>query len=165
MRCRTISRSASMHSMDEILGFGLRVADQLKPRRIILFGSYAYGRPRQSSDVDLLVIMPFKGNGFDLATKVLRRVNAPFGVDLIIRRPSDVARAYRQFDPLIREAVDRGKVLYESNRAPVGAKGGGGLRQRPARGPRPQSAQPRQRVLSRGSRRQLKKLATIRENP
>ena len=29
--------------------------------KIILFGSYAYGKPDHDSDVDFLIIMPFKG--------------------------------------------------------------------------------------------------------
>ncbi len=34
-----------------------QIASQFKPRQIILFGSYAYGKPSPESDVDLLVIM------------------------------------------------------------------------------------------------------------
>ena len=34
-----------------------QIAEQFKPEKIILFGSYAYGKPRPESDVDLLVIM------------------------------------------------------------------------------------------------------------
>ena len=32
--------------------------ERFQPRKIILFGSYAYGKPHNESDVDLLVIMP-----------------------------------------------------------------------------------------------------------
>ena len=37
-------------------------------------------------------------------------------VDLLARRPEDTARRYEEGDPLIREALDRGKVLYERHR-------------------------------------------------
>ena len=33
------------------------IAEQFQPEKIILFGSYVYGKPRPESDVDLLVIM------------------------------------------------------------------------------------------------------------
>ena len=33
------------------------IAEKFQPEEIILFGSYAYGKPQPSSDVDLLVIM------------------------------------------------------------------------------------------------------------
>ena len=34
------------------------VAREFRPERIILFGSYANGKPTEDSDVDVLVIMP-----------------------------------------------------------------------------------------------------------
>ena len=34
-----------------------KIVSELKPEKIILFGSYAYGTPNPHSDVDLLVIM------------------------------------------------------------------------------------------------------------
>ncbi len=34
-----------------------RIVAELKPEKIILFGSYAYGNPTPDSDVDLLVVM------------------------------------------------------------------------------------------------------------
>jgi hypothetical protein len=72
----------------------------------------------------MLVVMPFQGNAFDCATEVLRRIRSPFSVDLLIRRPADTARRYREFDPLIREALDHGKVLYERNRKGMGGQSG-----------------------------------------
>ena len=35
---------------------------------------------------------------------------------LLARNPEDTERRYREGDPLIREALDRGKVLYERHR-------------------------------------------------
>lgn len=40
-----------------------KIACEFHPEKIILFGSHAYGKPQLDSDVDLLVIMPFKGTG------------------------------------------------------------------------------------------------------
>ena len=34
-----------------------RLVDQFQPERVILFGSYAWGKPDQYSDVDLMVIV------------------------------------------------------------------------------------------------------------
>jgi predicted nucleotidyltransferase len=36
-----------------------RIAAEFNPERIIVFGSYAYGKPRPDSDVDLLITAPF----------------------------------------------------------------------------------------------------------
>ena len=34
------------------------IVREFKPLQVILFGSYAYGTPKEYSDVDLLVVMP-----------------------------------------------------------------------------------------------------------
>ena len=93
-----------------------RIVREFQPERIILFGSYAYGQPRPDSDVDLLVVLPFEGKGFRKSLEILNQISPEFSVDLLARRPEDTARRYAEGDPLIREALDRGKVLYERHR-------------------------------------------------
>jgi predicted nucleotidyltransferase len=90
-----------------------RIIREFQPERIILFGSYAYGQPRPDSDVDLLVVLPFEGKGFRKSLEILDRISPDFAVDLLARQPQDTARRYADGDPLIREALDRGRVLYE----------------------------------------------------
>ena len=102
-----------MVSMDTIRDLSDRIAAEFAPDRIILFGSYAYGTASEDSDVDLLVILPFEGKGFRKSLEILNTVDPHFSVDLIARRPDDTDRRYAQGDPLIREALDRGSVLYE----------------------------------------------------
>jgi predicted nucleotidyltransferase len=43
--------------MRAIRAVAKQIADKFGPDQIILFGSYAYGKPRPESDVDLLVVM------------------------------------------------------------------------------------------------------------
>ena len=102
-----------MVAMNQIDELAQRIAQEFDPDRVILFGSHAYGTPAEYSDVDLLVIMPFEGNSFDQATAILERVRPGYYVDVIVRSPDDAARRYREFDPLIRDAFDRGTVLYD----------------------------------------------------
>ncbi|TKJ40078.1 hypothetical protein CEE37_10090 [candidate division LCP-89 bacterium B3_LCP] len=90
-----------------------QIVHQFQPERVLLFGSYAYGTPGPDSDVDLLVVLPFEGKNFRKSLEILIAVNPQFGVDLIARRPEDTRWRYEQGDPLIREAIDKGKVLYE----------------------------------------------------
>jgi hypothetical protein len=63
--------------------------------------------------VDLLVILLFEGRNFWKSLEILNRVDPPFPADLLARCPDDTARRYAEGDPLIREALDRSKVLYE----------------------------------------------------
>lgn len=93
-----------------------QIVREFQPEKIILFGSYASGQPRPDSDVDLLVVLPFEGKGFWKSLEILNRISPEFSVDLLARRPEDTARRYAEGDPLIREVLDRGKVLYERHR-------------------------------------------------
>ena len=99
--------------MSDIQSLADRIAANFQPERVILFGSYASGAPTPDSDVDLLVILPFEGKGFWKSLEILNRVNPPFAVDIIARQPEDARRRYQEGDPLIRDALDRGKALYE----------------------------------------------------
>jgi len=100
-----------------------RIVDECEPERIILFGSHATGHAHRDSDIDLLVILPFQGRGFQKSLQILNAVKPQFPVDLIARTPEDTARRYKEGDPLIREALDRGKLLYERDGKGVARQG------------------------------------------
>jgi len=106
----------SMVALNSVIELSERIAKEFDPERIILFGSYAYGTPGEDSDVDLLVIMPFEGSGFDKSLEILERLDPRFAIDLVVRRPDDTDRRYRELDPLIRDALDQGRILYERKR-------------------------------------------------
>jgi predicted nucleotidyltransferase len=126
--------------------FARRIAERFRPHKIILFGSYAYGKPHNESDVDLLVIMPTK-NAIDQAIRITLAFERPFSFDLIVRTPWQIERGLKDDDWFLREITEKGKVLYEAPDREVGSEGrtglGSGLH---ARGRRPASA--RHRVLS-----------------
>jgi predicted nucleotidyltransferase len=104
-----------MVEMAEITKLSQQIAFNFQPEKIILFGSYAYGTPDSDSDVDLLVILPCKEKPFRKSLEMLDKVDPKFSVDLVVRDPDDAIRRYREGDPLIREALDKGKVLYEQS--------------------------------------------------
>jgi predicted nucleotidyltransferase len=103
--------------------FARNVAQQFKPEKIILFGSHAYGRPHEDSDVDILVIMPCR-NQLDQAFKIRLTVAAPFAMDLIVRTPKNMDWRLREGDSFHTEIVTKGKVLYEKDDSRVGAQSG-----------------------------------------
>ena len=105
-----------MVAMSSVVELGQRIAREFNPDKIILFGSYAYGTPKEYSDVDLLVIMPFEGSALHKSLEIEDRVDPPFYLDVVVRRPDDAARRYHEGDPLIQDAIDRGRVLFERNR-------------------------------------------------
>lgn len=102
-----------MVAINEIQELTRRIAEEFHPDKIILFGSHAYGVPKENSDIDLLVIMPFEGHPFDKSMEILDKLDLDFSVDVIVRDPSDAAKRYNEHDPLVRDAFDRGRVLHE----------------------------------------------------
>jgi len=105
----------NMIDQAQIISLSESIAQDFDPDRIILFGSQAYGEPSEGSDVDLLVIMPFEGKSRAKRLEIWDRLRPSFPVDILVRRPEDTQRRYHEWDPLIREAIDHGKVLYERN--------------------------------------------------
>jgi len=91
-----------------------RIADQFTPDRIILFGSRARGRNARGSDVDLLVVMRYRGLSVRKAAEILNSVEPEFPVDLIVRSPQEIRKRLAMKDPFLAEIVQRGKVLYEA---------------------------------------------------
>jgi predicted nucleotidyltransferase len=105
-----------------IRDFARRVAKRFHPERIILFGSYAYGRPHADSDVDILVVMAAR-NQIDQAARIELACEPSFPLDLIVRTPENLRWRLEEGDQFLREIVSRGRVLYEKDDEGVGAKG------------------------------------------
>ena len=100
--------------LKEIENFKKRIVEKFRPQKIILFGSYAYGTPGDESDVDFLVILPFKGKAAFKAAEVLDKTQPSIPVDPIVRTPGQVKTRLAQNDFFLREVMKRGKTLYEA---------------------------------------------------
>src|SRR5271157_5325792 len=126
--------------------FARRIAERFQPDKVILFGSYAYGKPHEESDVDLLVIMRTK-NAIDQSIRISLAFEQLFALDLIVRTPWQIERGLKDDNWFLHEIIEKGKVLYEATDRQVGSKGRTGLgRGTQARGRKTVSA--RRRVLS-----------------
>lgn len=92
------------------------VANEFRPERIILFGSYADGDPTEDSDVDVLVVMPLARGQRDVrqAAAIRERVPAPFPMDVIVRSPKQIARRLALGDSFITGVLRQGRMMYES---------------------------------------------------
>lgn len=102
-------------TMESIRALASQIATEFAPDKIILFGSYAYGKPNPDSDVDLLVVMPFEGKGVHKSVEILQRVKPGFPLDLIVRTPRQIKERLRLNDYFLREIVEKGKVLYAAH--------------------------------------------------
>jgi predicted nucleotidyltransferase len=110
--------------MRVIRKFARQVAERFQPDKIILFGSHAYGTPHEDSDVDLLVVMPCR-NQHDQAVKIRLAVPRNFSMDLLVRKPKNLAWRLRERESFHTEIVTKGIVLYEKSRARMDQEGRG----------------------------------------
>ena len=106
-----------MVPMRQIKAVGRKIRNHFRPQRIILFGSYAEGHATPDSDVDLLVVMPFKGAPVDQSVEIRMQIRPPFPVDLLVRTPQAIRKRLAVSDPFIRSILKRGKVIYEAAHA------------------------------------------------
>lgn len=91
-----------------------RIVSELKPEKIILFGSYAYGNPTPDSDVDLLVIMDTKASYKERYLAVARLLRPrSFPVDIIVKTPKEIEKALKTNSFFTKEIYTKGVVLYE----------------------------------------------------
>lgn len=112
---RTNHHTLKKATPTQIKQFCEQIAREFKPEKIILFGSHAYGKPEWDSDVDLLIIMPFKGRPHRLAVDIRSSIVTPVAVDLLVRTPEEITKRLEMEDFFIREIIERGKVMYEAN--------------------------------------------------
>ena len=106
-----------MVAMKDIRNFSRRVARQFRPRRIILFGSYAEGQATPDSDVDLLVVLPHRGKAVEKSVEIRLATRPSFPMDLLVRTPQEVRKRLAMGDTFIRDILEKGKVLYEADDA------------------------------------------------
>ena len=105
-----------------IRDYARQIAEQFHPDRIILFGSYAYGKPHKDSDVDILVVMPARDE-INQAVRILEGTNSSFPLDVIVRTPHNLRWRLQEGDWFLREIVGRGTVLYEKAHRGVDSQG------------------------------------------
>jgi uncharacterized protein len=104
-----------------------QLTDSLKaldPHMVLLFGSYAYGSPKDDSDIDLLVVtndsfIPKDYNEYTQlylkVSKAIRPVKKLIAVDLIVHTLPMYHLFIEQNSSFCNEIVSKGKIIYESN--------------------------------------------------
>jgi uncharacterized protein len=118
--------------MRVILRYARAIAEEFRPDKIILFGSYAYGTPTEDSDVDLLVVMPTR-NQHDQSVRIRWRLTPPFPLDLVVRTPKNLAWRLEEGESFHTTIMSQGRILYEKEHARMGQNSRNGLRLRRAR--------------------------------
>ncbi len=96
----------------------------LHPYKVILFGSYAYGKPNAASDIDLLVVLDtektpkrFQENMENklLVRNVLWELSKKTSIDLIVHTKPMYQKFNAMGSMFSKELLEKGKVLYEAD--------------------------------------------------
>lgn len=106
----TMKRAITTQKIEEV---AKRIGREFKPEKVILFGSWAWGKPNLNSDVDLCIIKETE-NTRALARKIDGSIfPRPFPLNLIVYHPRYVVDREKIGDFFVRNILTKGKVLYE----------------------------------------------------
>jgi len=95
----------------------------IRPRRVILFGSYAYGEPHQDSDIDLIVVLDQHGIGKTyqekrqnrlLVGKALLDIEREVPIDTLVYTLDEWNLFLQQNSAFAKLIRKKGVILYET---------------------------------------------------
>lgn len=90
------------------------IVREIKPDKVILFGSYARKQQTPDSDLDVFVVARLRGTSSQRIRRVRRAITANgFGLDVVVRSPKQVKKSLAGRDWFVHEVFEEGKVLYE----------------------------------------------------
>jgi uncharacterized protein len=89
------------------------------PQQVILFGSFAYGKPDQHSDLDLLIVKETTKSPFQRRVEVGRIVQDQSRVTPIqplVITPQELKEQLQIGNPFLIEILQKGEMLYDADR-------------------------------------------------
>jgi uncharacterized protein len=109
--------------IEKILEAAVRNLKPLNPCLIILFGSYAWGEPDESSDIDLYVVSndedipqnwKEKSHLYLKYSRPLSEIIAQIPADLIVHTKKMNQQFFAENSSFARMIREKGRILYES---------------------------------------------------
>lgn len=90
-----------------------KIVREHQPEKIILFGSFAWGKPTKDSDVDLFIVKKTE----DTRTAAIKISGSLFprfiAMDFIVYTPQQLKRELEIEEPFVNKVIKSGKILYE----------------------------------------------------
>ena len=104
-----------MATQEKIREVADKIVKEYKPEKIILFGSYAWGKPGLDSDVDLFIVKKTNRSSREIAREISQAIfPRQFPLDILVYTPSEVERKIKEDRNLfIEDIINNGEVLYE----------------------------------------------------
>lgn len=90
------------------------IVTKYKPEKVILFGSYVWGKPHEWSDVDLFIIKKSRKRRIDREEELRHLLygNRFPAMDLLIYTPEEVERRLQIGDFFVEDIIKKGKIMY-----------------------------------------------------
>ncbi|AEF83824.1 DNA polymerase, beta domain protein region [Treponema primitia ZAS-2] len=92
------------------------ILNNIDAKSIYLFGSYAYGKPNEDSDIDIYTVLPDKyKNTTEIYAKIIRELSDKniFFIDLLLVNENIFNS--RKNDYILENTIyNKGKIIYES---------------------------------------------------
>lgn len=89
------------------------IAAGYKPRKIILFGSFARGDYHQGSDLDLIIVKNTRQRFVDRTETVLGFCTEGIAVQPLVYTEKEMVRMFKEGNRFLEMALEEGKVVYE----------------------------------------------------
>ena len=101
----------SRKTIDDIVS---AIISHFKTEKIILFGSYASGRPTPDSDLDILIVMNTRLPRHQTSIPITMLFKPmPCPIDFLVFTPQEVEKWNGTVNHIITRAFQEGKILYE----------------------------------------------------
>ena len=85
----------------------------LRPKKIILFGSFARGDYHGLSDLDLIIVAETSKRFLDRITEVLELCESTIPVEPLVYTPKEISQLLAEGNSFIEQALKEGRVLYD----------------------------------------------------
>ena len=102
-------------NFEEIKAQTNQIIDKFAPEKIILFGSYAFGKQTPESDVDLLIIVNSNKSLWALSSEISLALDHSFPIDILVKTQKQITKRLQWGDFFLKDIINSGKVLYERN--------------------------------------------------
>jgi predicted nucleotidyltransferase len=93
-----------------------RIVSKINPKKIILFGSWAHGKPHKDSDLDILVIVEKLSTNSRREERIKIRAllqDILISQDIIVATVEDIEEWKNVPQAFITSIIKKGKVIYE----------------------------------------------------
>jgi len=91
-----------------------KITDTIPVKKIILFGSHAYGNPTEHSDIDLCVISDDTRRKIEILHEIRRKIRGvKYPVDILVYNSDEFSKRSDSITSMEKQISQKGIVVYE----------------------------------------------------